>query len=303
MTELERDPLGARTDELLRAAFERTPIGMSFVTPDRRPLLVNPALVRMLGYSVQEMQGLSVKDFTHPEDQFNHLELHDELLVGQRDWYRVDKRYVHKDGRTVWAMLHVAGVYDEGGQLYMLVSQVYDMSDEVHARERDSWRASHDPLTRVLNRQRFLEHLDERMHPSPRRATPALLLVDVDDLREVNNADGCAAGDDLLRSLADGLSSAVPPDAYVGRVGGDEFAVLLENPGSAGLALERAEEIRLLAVDRLRSYSFATVSIGVALPPPADASRLMNQADAALRRAKEAGKNRAVLGWSELLPG
>ena len=287
---------GVDTDALLRAAFERTPVGMSFVTPDRRPLLINPALSAMLGYSAEEIRGLSISEFTHPDDLFNHVELHDELLVGQRNWYRVDKRYRHKDGHTVWAMLHVAGVYDESGQLQVLVSQVHDMSDEVHERERASWRATHDQLTRVLDRQRFSEQLDERLRRSAARvAHPALLVVDVDDLHQLNEADGYPAGDELLRSLAAGLTASVPSGGLVGRLDGDRFGVLLEDAGSPEEALALAAEIGARLADELRRFSFTTVSIGVARRSRDDAAGLMIRAEAALRQAKRAGKNRTVL--------
>jgi diguanylate cyclase (GGDEF)-like protein/PAS domain S-box-containing protein len=297
------DDLTARPvppDHLLRLAFERTPVGMSFVGVDRTAVLTNPALSRILGYSADELRGMSIADVTHPDDRDSHLVAHQQLLDGTRDWYQIDKRYLHRDGHTVWAVLHVAAIHDEDGRVEMLVSQVYDISQRVEAHARDRWRAMHDPLTGIGNRNLLIHDLAARIdrYGAGTAPAPAVMILDLDGFKAVNDQHGHLAGDRLLQTVARYLSTNVSSDDTVGRLGGDEFMIVLSRCGNGREALAVAERLRgglcaVLGSDP--SHRAVSASFGVAVAPPTAISELIGLADSALYEAKSAGKNSAVL--------
>ena len=287
-------------DHLLRLAFERTPVGLSFVTVDRQVLLTNPALTAILGYTADELFGMSIAEVTHPEDRHTHSVLHQELLAGERDWYEIDKRYIHRDGHTVWTVLHVAAINDEDGRISMLVSQIHDISQRVEAHELDRWRAMHDPLTGIGNRNLLIgnlrAHLDR--YRAGTAAAPAVLILDLDGFKAVNDRHGHMVGDELLQLAARHLSTNVSADDTVGRLGGDEFMVVLSCCGDGADALTAAHRLRRGLCTALRAHPSlqgVSVSVGVAVAPPMSIPDLMGSADSALYRAKAAGKNTAVL--------
>lgn len=290
----------APTDHLLRLAFERTPVGLAFVTVDREAVVTNPAMSDILGYSAEELRGLSIADLTHPEDRDVHEVVHRQLIEGKRDWYQVDKRYIHRDGHTVWAVLHVAAIHDDEGRVSLLVSQVHDITRRIEAHEIDRWRAMHDPLTGIGNRNLLMQdlaaHLDR--YNDGAAPAPAVLIMDLDGFKSVNDECGHLVGDRLLTAVGRYLSANVSADATVGRLGGDEFMVVLSRCTNGTAALDVAERLRRGLCDVIRaelSDCRVSASIGVAVAPPTTIPELMRLADAALYEAKAAGKNAAVL--------
>ena len=287
-------------EDLLRMAFERTPVGMSFVSADRQVLLTNPAMTNILGYSAPELRGMSIAEVTHPDDRDAHTVVHQQLLEGSRGWYEIDKRYIHRDGHTVWAVLHVAGIYDDDGRLSMLVSQIHDISHRIEAHAVDRWRATHDPLTGIGNRNLLIHDLTARLeqYGAGSIPAPAVLIVDLDGFKAVNDRYGHTVGDELLQAAARHLSANVGASDTVGRLGGDEFMIILNGCEDSANALRAAQRLRkgLAAVLRSNpSYIGVSASIGVAVAPPATIHELMRLADAALYQAKAAGKDSVVL--------
>ncbi len=287
-------------EDLLRMAFERTPVGMSFVSADREVLLTNPAMSKILGYSARELRGMSIAEVTHPDDRDIHAIAHQQLLEGSRDWYEVDKRYIHRDGHTVWAVLHVAAIYDDDGSVSMLVSQIHDISHRIEAHAADRWRATHDPLTGIGNRNLLIHDLTAHLelYGAGNAQAPAVLIVDLDGFKSVNDRYGHTVGDELLQAAAQHLSTNVGAADTVGRLGGDEFMIILNGCGDSADALRAAQRLRkgLSAVLRSNpSYIGVSASIGVAVAPPTTINELMRLADAALYQAKAAGKDSVVL--------
>lgn len=288
------------SDRLLRLAFERTPVGLSFVSVDRAVLMTNPALSKILGYTADELRGMSVADVTHPDDRDIHVVAHQQLIDGSRDWYEVDKRYIHRDGHTVWAVLHVAAIHDEDGRVSMLVSQIHDISRRVEAHELDRWRALHDPLTGLGNRtllmQNLRAHLDR--YSGGLAPAPAVLILDLDGFKAINDQCGHLVGDRLLTRVARYLAESVSADDIVGRLGGDEFMIVLSRCGNGNGALAVAERLRCglgAVIESEPTHLPVSASIGVAIAPPATITELMQLADTALYEAKAAGKDAVVL--------
>jgi diguanylate cyclase (GGDEF)-like protein len=161
------------------------------------------------------------------------------------------------------------------------------------------WAAATDELTGLPNRRCFLKACDDALAPDDDRPV-SLALIDIDHFKRINDQFGHQAGDEVLRSFATTASAALPPEAVLGRLGGEEFGLLL--PGldhaAAGIAAERVRDAvsrHTLALDSVAAVTL-TISIGVARRLPGEArDRLISRADAALYQAKKAGRNRTRL--------
>ncbi len=185
---------------------------------------------------------------------------------------------------------------DATGAPMRVLGTARDVTDELRAREELVYLAEHDPLTGIANRRRFTARLAECLQDD---RGPALLLVDVDHFKDINDIRGHAAGDKVMRTLARALSAEIGPRSILGRLGGDEFAAVVPDC-DAGQALELAERLCALVrgteVPGERAGLRVTVSIGAAaLHPGQDVESGLAQADLALYEAKGAGRDRARL--------
>lgn len=299
--------------ELFGAAFDYAPIGMAIVGLDGKWLRVNKALCEIIGYSEPELLELDFQAITHPGDIDTDLGLLNETLERKRDSYRIEKRYYHKNGRIVWVQLSVALVCDEGNEPVHFVSQIQDISQHKYmveelqknrqelevANQKLSKLASKDALTRVHNRRAFDSSLKREIeHCRQTRLSLSLLMLDMDHFKDYNDAFGHPAGDIVLQKTADVLLSVARDNDFVARYGGEEFAVILPNTDVASSIIV-AERIRsgIEAMTGLRKR--ITASIGVATIEPRrglndlpSANEIIDSADAALYRAKRAGRNR-----------
>jgi len=119
-----------------RAVFEHAAIGIAVVDMGGRPIRVNPALVEILGYAAEEMQAMTIEEFTHPDDIAADLQLFDELLSGKRESYRMEKRYVRKDGAIIWGHLSASIVKDRSGKPAYAIGMLKDITERKRAEER-----------------------------------------------------------------------------------------------------------------------------------------------------------------------
>ncbi|WP_374248213.1 EAL domain-containing protein [Thermomonas sp.] len=198
------------------------------------------------------------------------------------------------DGTSFWASTMAASVEIDGVPMWLLVAN--DISEQRQLTERLSYQASHDALTRLFNRQEFEARVQARLKVAGTDGG-ALLFIDLDQFKLINDTSGHAAGDALLVQLALTMGEELRPGDVLGRLGGDEFGVLLANAATAVDARYVAERLRL-AIERLafpweqRIYMISA-SIGVVMLEAATSIReLFAQADAACYLAKEAGRNR-----------
>jgi diguanylate cyclase (GGDEF)-like protein/PAS domain S-box-containing protein len=284
-------------EERFRNAFENAPIGMALVGLDGRWLRVNAKLCELTGYREEELLACTWRDMTHPDDLDENIGLVGSVLEGRAESVSFDKRYVHADGRAVWVRVSTSLVRDAEGRPVNFVSQIEDIRDRRRAEERLKDLADHDSLTGLLNRRRFDEELRsvvQRLRRYGGRA--ALLLLDVDRFKAVNDTHGHKAGDDVLVAVAGALRRRLRATDIVGRIGGDEFGVLLLETG--------ADESRLVALELAGAIRKGggpvdvTASIGVVLldeRASADADDALVDADRALYAAKSAGRDCVVL--------
>jgi len=288
----------AESEQRWRLAFEHSPIGAALVSSDGEILLANSSLGTMLGYRVEALVMMSLRDITHPDDVDLDAAKMQDLLGGEIETYSVEKRYVAADGKSLWGQLTTAAVPDLQGDVHGLIVQLQDVTQRRDAELELANRALHDPLTGLANRflvqqwlsSALLEHLGRDV---------GVLYCDLDRFKVVNDSLGHGAGDDVLVEAAARLCSAVRPEDLVGRVGGDEFVVVCERLNGPDdlvrLANRLADVLDEPIVIGEHSHT-VTISIGAAVGrSPDSADEMLQRADMALLRAKRMGRARVEL--------
>ncbi|WP_246244118.1 EAL domain-containing protein [Mycolicibacterium murale] len=214
------DLLGERRFEL---ALAHSPIGMAVVGLDGTFVRTNRALRNMLGYGRRALAQLTFQQITHPDDLDSDLMLVADCLAGRRRSYRMDKRYIAADGRTVWCTLTAVLVRGPHDRPHCFVSQIVDITAD-RLREADlARRASTDPLTEIANRTAAWGRLEEL---AAEGSGYGVLFADIEGFKSVNDARGHLAGDQLLIAVAERIAASIGPDDLVARWGGDEFVVI-----------------------------------------------------------------------------
>jgi diguanylate cyclase (GGDEF)-like protein/PAS domain S-box-containing protein len=286
--------------ERFRQAFQSGVTGMALEAPDGSYLSVNRALCEMTGYSEAELLANNFKSITHPADLGASIEQYNALVAGAIDTYQVEKRYVHRDGHDVWVSISVSGVRDEDGQLQYLVMQAHDVTERRRSADELAHRALHDPLTGLPNRALFLDRLSHALVQLGRDGGPvAVLFVDLDRFKLVNDGLGHDVGDEVLLEAARRLTGAARSQDTVSRFGGDEFTILCEKSDldSANLVAERVLQAFARPFIHGAEEFHLSVSVGVSLGDrmAADPDGLLRDADRAMYVAKQHGRGRIEL--------
>lgn len=286
----------AQSEMLFRQAFENAPIGCAIVDEGKRIIQGNRAYAAMLGYTEDELRGLALSVVTHQEDQEVDSRCLAQVVAGEIDKYSIEKRYIRKDGAVLWGSLTVTTVRDADGRFVYALGMVEDITERRAAEERMRWLAFHDSLTSLPNRGLFQDRLRNAISTARRReAGLAVLFIDLDRFKYVNDSLGHDKGDRLLIEVADRFQGCLREGDTLARMGGDEFTILLPDVTGSESALEvaarlQAELERPVVIDG--HELFVTASIGVSLYP-ADgetAESLLRNSDAAMYRAKQQGR-------------
>ena len=286
----------SESEERFRLAMENAAEGICLVAPDGRLLDANPALCEMLGRTATDLRSRTWQELTHPDDLALDESLVQDVLAGRRRRYRMQKRYITSSGEPVWAILSVSAVRDEADRVRYFISQITDISDRVRAEEHLEQQATHDQLTGLANRLELDSEL-ERALASARRSDRhvAVLMMDLDRFKFVNDSLGHRAGDDLICAAADRLRDTVRGGDLIVRTGGDEFIVVMRDLDRPSDALQGAWRIvqafrRPITVAGTDLHT--TISVGVATTKDdASDSDLIVHADAAMYAAKDAGRD------------
>ncbi len=231
----------ARTaaDTEFRTAFDDAAIGMALVAPDGAWLRVNEALCELVGYRPDALSALTFQDITHPDDRDTDVALAAEVLSGTRRTYQLEKRYIRSDGSLVWVLLSVSLVRGADGEPLHFFSQIQDISERKRLEAELHRLATEDELTGLRNRRSFEAALQQQVARCARYGEPAaILLLDLDGFKAVNDTHGHLAGDALLQHVAGVLRGRLRAADVVARLGGDEFAAVLPH-----LAGEDAEQV------------------------------------------------------------
>ncbi len=294
----------ALTLERLRESEERyadtvelAAIGISHVAADGRLLHVNRRLCEMLAYTREELLQLTVKQISHPDDA-NATDASARLLrAGEIESFKVEKRYLRKDGVPVWVRISAACKRAADGAHLYDISVVEDISERKRAEDRIQYMASHDEMTDLANRATFVRRLEGAIREAEgRRERFAVLFVDLDRFKNVNDTLGHEAGDLLLKETARKLKRCLEPADLLARFGGDEFVVLTQCGSGARHAEATARNLISAAIQPVAIHGHecrVTASVGVAVFPEdgLDAQSLIKNADMAMYAAKEEGKN------------
>ena len=283
------------------SAFTQASIGMAIVSFQGRVLQANQALCALLGYEEARMLRLAFSDLLQPGDAAL-LDRHVAgVALGREDTFSIELRCLGADQRETWVSLHCAR-FDVRGQDAGLIFQLHDISSRRRAEGELRHVAFHDTLTDLANRNCFQERLSVAVERSrhDKRFTFAVLYLDLDRFKLVNDNLGHPAGDDLLKEAARRLLGCVRPKDLVARLGGDEFAILLEEPLHEADVVRLAERM-LVALDQPISICGTEVrplaSIGITFSDSArrDAGEMLRDADLAMYKAKSDGKGRLAL--------
>jgi diguanylate cyclase (GGDEF)-like protein/PAS domain S-box-containing protein len=276
-------------------AFTHAPIGMALVDLAGRVLRVNDALCRITGLTAEEVCARAFRDLSEPQDVDVDLLQIGDLLDGHLPTYQVEKRYRHAWGHQVWVLLSVSLVRDDQGRPLNLIAQVQDISERKELERRLEHLVDHDFLTALFNDRHFEQALTRETRSAARYGGGAVLLLDLDHFKEVNDQFGHKAGDDLLKTVAAALRDRMRETDVLARLGGDEFGIIL--PQVDGVQAELVAEgivktlRRQTAVLAERQIP-VTASVGVALFDGLTSAEILSAADLAMYEAKEAGRDR-----------
>jgi diguanylate cyclase (GGDEF)-like protein/PAS domain S-box-containing protein len=284
--------------ERFRSAFENAPIGMAMVDLEGKILEANPALGHIVGLDATAMTGDNMCNLTHPDDRESASAEMRRMVSSSADGYQIEKRYLHCDGREVWVSVSVSCVRDDGGSLLYVIVQVEDVTERRALRERLAYAAIHDPLTALPNRELFMDRLEMTLRRAQRsRHQVAVIFLDLDRFKLINDSLGHDVGDRILCAVADRLSSVMRASDTLARFGGDEFTVLCGEVDDEDDALDVARRLVKAMGEPLalpNGETFVSLSVGIALSTDGSESgaELLRNADVAMYRAKERGPSR-----------
>jgi len=283
--------------ERFRHAFEGGVSGMALVAPSGRYLSVNPALCEMVGYSERELLARDFQSLTHPDDLVADVDQLRAMRANAADTYQTEKRYLHRDGHEVWVQLGVSAVHGDDGEVRHFIAQTHDVTTRRQFEQELAHRALHDPLTGLANRALFLDRLRHALVRLQRRPGElAILFVDLDRFKLVNDGMGHRVGDTVLSDAARRLSKAARAEDTVARFGGDEFIILCENADEQEARIVAERVLGALArpfTQKGREFQLsASIGVRVTDRPTESPDSLLRDVDIALYTAKEHGRGR-----------
>jgi len=296
------------SERLFRSLFNESPAGQILSSSDRKIVAVNRAFCEMTGYTEAEILQNGWDAITPADDQAGIFAAFERLWSGEVDTMQMERRYRRKDGSWLWGHVGVARVADDSGRARYVIDQVQDISDRKQAQQALEHQALHDALTGLPNRVLARDRLDQAILLARRQQTRvALLIIDLDHFKEVNDTFGHQAGDQLLRQVGERFMAELRETDTVARLGGDEFAIVLlaADADAAGVvaakllaALERPFVVEGQALD-------VGASIGIAVYPDHSdtADSMLRRADIAMYVAKRSRRTHAIYTRDHDEPG
>lgn len=287
-------------EEKYRSIFENAIEGIFQTTPDGHYLSANPALARIYGYESPDCLIADLTDISHqlyvdPNRRFEFIH----LMQTQDAVSAFESQIYRRDGSVIWIVENARVVRDAQGKPLYYEGTVEDITERKQLEARLLHDALHDTLTGLANRALFVDRLQCAMKQVERcdRYLFAVLYLDLDRFKAINDSLGHGAGDQLLVTIAQRLEGCVRPRDTVARLGGDEFSILLDDIGDIRDAIAVAERLQQVVSQSflLDGHEvFTTASIGITLnttnrKQPGD---FLRDADTAMYRAKELGKAR-----------
>ncbi len=285
------------SEELFRSSFDYATVGMALVSPEGKWLQVNESLCRLLQTKEEDLINSDYKQVIHPKDLPELQAQMEDVVTGNATTCQRELRFMSHSGEVSWVVLSASTARDSHNNIRHLIFQAQNITSRKHAEEQLIHDASHDSLTGLLNRTAFRERLETSLRNAKDSAEKitALLFLDLDGFKLVNDSLGHSIGDKLLNVTAQKLLECVRGKDTVARLGGDEFTVLLENLTDIEQAVQVAERINQKLSESFYLSGqeiFVGASIGVAssLIDYENAGDMLRDADAAMYHAKSLGK-------------
>jgi diguanylate cyclase (GGDEF)-like protein/PAS domain S-box-containing protein len=276
--------------------FEMTSDLLAAISLEGRFTLLNPAWEHLLGWTLDELVAQPMHERVHPDDIEQTLALTQAGRNRSAQLVNFTNRYRHKDGSWRWLLWSARC----DGEVWYAAAK--DVTDQMWLERQ----ALHDPLTKLPNRLLLMDRTHQALARLHRSQGPiALLFIDLDTFKAINDTHGHAVGDHLLISVAERLAETLRDSDTVARLGGDEFVLLAEDLESDAEALAVAERVVHALGEPFQVGStdvsvFASVGVSVARDPEANPEDLLREADVAMYRAKRAGGHRLELFDDEL---
>ena len=288
----------AEAKDRFQSAFDGAPIGVALVDLDGRLEQVNGPLCRLLGYDVPDLVGKNILDFTHPDDIADRARLLAQLRNATIDSYSIDIRYVHAEGHSIWARIHSSVVRHVTGRPHYTINHVEDVSESKRVQDQLAHQAMHDPLTGLANRHLLVARLQHCLDEVDRTDTAvAVLYLDLDGFKTVNDSVGHDAGDRFLAEVGRRLASVVRRHDTAARIGGDEFVIVAARLSADHKVARVIDRIRAalqppIVIDADTFTVSASIGVVVTRDAADDPSELLRAADTAMYRAKQGGRGR-----------
>lgn len=277
-------------------------VGLTITSPDKGWISINACLCSMLEYSEEQLKKMTWADLTHPDDLAADIEQFTKLLANEIDGYSMEKRFISRTDKIITTMLVVRSVRKDDGSVDYVMAMVQDISKQKADALQIEQLAYFDPLTKLPNRRLLNDRLKQALMYSERsRHHGALLFLDLDNFKTLNDTLGHDIGDMLLQQVALRLKEIIREGDTVTRFGGDEFIVLLEglNRNAVIAAVETKSIINNIQEAINQPYNivghtyFSTSSIGASLflGHQTKPDELLKQADISMYQAKKSGRN------------
>ena len=288
----------ARSEEQFRMALVGAPEGMAVTDAHDRIVQANPALCDLLATDVENLIGHRFREFMPVEERNQVEDLREQLQLGELETVRLEHRLISAGGE-VWVDHSVGVLRDEGGRPQLFVHQFADRTETRRMQADLTFRATHDVQTGLANRASLLTRLEARLGVTPTEPdNVGVLWCDIDNLKQINDELGHRIGDAVIAAVADRLKESVRHQDLVGRIGGDEFVIVLEqcpNDETLMTVAQNVQQAASGAVETDIGRVKVTVSVGAVLAAStADTDEALSRADHALYRAKRAGRNQVA---------
>lgn len=279
------------------ALFEYTNLGIAILNLDGRLLKVNHALCELLGYSESDLLTMNFYYLLNPSD-INNLQIQIQKLLDDKiKVYHSEQQCFRRNGDTLWITSMLSLIRDRYNKPLYFIIQIQNITLQKNAEERLRHMAYHDPLTGLANRNKLEQFINHMLATARRHQQEfALLFLDLDRLKTINDTIGHEAGDILLQIIAERLRNIVRGTDMVARLGGDEFVLLItdvKKSESVAIIAQKILENVMKAIIVKGQEIYITASIGVSIYPHdgQNIQTLMKNADLALYRSKEQGRN------------
>ena len=285
-----------QSEQRFRGAFENSPVGIVLIDLEGNVFQANHFVLEVLGYE-ESLENVHISRLIPTDDRAQFKETLAKMIDGKEQTVRTERRMLRADNLEIWTNFHIVVQRDSDGQPLYLIGQIADITEMKSSQSRMERMAFYDTLTNLANRRLFYDRLGQAVdHAQRSKHLSALLYLDLDQFKRVNDTLGHEVGDILLQEVSMRLTACVRKEDTVARLGGDEFTVLLfdiRSPSDASLVADKILKALRQPLNISGHQLVVTTSIGITIVPQdgTEPNSLMKNADLAMYRAKEHGRN------------